>query len=105
MHLPFNVDRFELDSDAHSQLNLAGTSVMCIGIHDMVFEDGLRIKNDQLIKKTNQIVQVPKPSAHYTIIRIHRDQNLYEFQDTDEQSFMDKLYKQSPGFKQNQGIY
>ena len=105
VHLPFNVDRFELDSDAHSQLNLAGTGVMCIGIHDMIFEDGLRIKNDQLIKKTNQIVQVPKPSAHYTIIRIHRDQNLYEFQDTNEQSFMDKLYKQSPGFKQNQGIF
>lgn len=104
VHLPFNVDRFELDSDEHGQLNLAGSGVMCIGIHDMIFENGLRVGNDQFIKKTNQIVIAPTASAHYTIVRVHRDDNLYGFSDTSTQSFMDQLYMQSPGFRQNQQI-
>ena len=105
IHLPFNVDRFEVDSDEHSQINLAGTGVMCIGIHDMIFENGLRINNDKFTKYTNQIVKAPNPSSHYTIIRLHRDSNFYEFADTDEQSFLDKLYKEAPEFKASKGIY
>ena len=105
IHLPFNLDRFEVDSDANAQINFTGSGVMCLGIHDMIFENGKRVKNDTFTKYTNQIVKAPNANAHYTIIRVHRDSNFYLFEDTDEQSFMDKLYKQSPGFKQSQGIF
>lgn len=104
VHLPFNVDRFEVESDVNGQINLSGTGVMCIGIHDMIFENGLRIANDRFTKFTNQIVKAPNAFAKYTIIRLHRDGNLYKFNDTDEQSFMDKLYKEDPNFKAYKGI-
>lgn len=104
VYLPFPVDKFTFTSNSYSQANLAGTGIMVIGMMDLVFENGYRIPNDKIIRVTNQIVKTPSANAKYTIIRMHRDSNLFDFQDTDEQSFLDKLLKQSPGFKQSLGI-
>ena len=104
VYLPFPVDRFDVVSDDKSRINLAGSGVMCIGVHDMIFENGKRIPNDKLERVTNQLIKAPTANAVYSIIRIHRDSNLYEFDDVEQQSFMDKLLNQSPGYKQYLGL-
>lgn len=104
VYLPFCADRFDVTSDANAQLQLAGSGVMTIGEKDLVFEDGLRISNSKLERVTNQIIKVPKANAIYTIIRQHRDSNLFAFNDSDAQSFLDELFTQSPGYKQHVGL-
>lgn len=105
VYLPFPVDRFTFQSDSNGQANLAGTGIMTIGVHDILFEDGFRIPNDAIIRVTNQIVKTPTAGATYTVIRYHRDSNLYDFEDTVRQSFLDKLFIDSPGFRQYCGVY
>lgn len=100
VYLPFPTDRFDVLSDGDGIINLANSGVMTIGVHDMIFENGYRIPNDSLERVTNQIVKAPKPNTMYTIMRMHRDSNLFGFKDTSDQSFMDILFQQSPGFKQ-----
>lgn len=104
VYLPFPVDRFDVVSDDKARINLTGSGVMCIGVHDMIFENGKRIPNDGLERVTNQLIKAPTPNAVYSIIRIHRDSNLYDFKDIELQSFMDKLLNQSPGYKQYLGL-
>ena len=103
-YLPFPIERFSFISDDDAQANIAGTGIMVITNTDLVFEDGKRVMNDTLIRVTNQIIKCPKANAIYTVIRMRRDSNLYDFNDVRNQSFMDQLYNESPGFKQNQGI-
>lgn len=105
VYLPFPVDRFTFTSDSNAQANLAGTGIMTIGEADIIFEDGLRIPNESIIRVTNQLVKTPSSNAMYTLIRYHRDSNLYAFEDTRTQSFLDKLFQESPGYKQHCGIY
>lgn len=105
VYLPFPVDRFTFKSDFTAQANLAGSGIMTIGETDIIFEDGLRIPNESIIRVTNQLVKTPSPNSTYTLIRYHRDSNLYAFEDTTTQSFMDKLFQDSPGYKQHCGIY
>jgi hypothetical protein len=100
VYLPFPTDRFDVLSDENGFINLAYSGVMGISAHDMIFEDGLRIPTEDLFSVTNQWIKAPKPNTMYSIIRQHRDSNLFAFDDTNEQSFMDKLFQQSPGFKQ-----
>ena len=45
------------------------------------------------------------PNREYDVIRLRRDSNLYGFQDTEDQSFMDKLFQQSPGFKMANHVF
>ena len=101
VYLPFPTDRFDLVSDENGLINLATKGVMVVGVHDMIYENGFRIPNDQLIRVTNQLIKAPKPNTLYTIVRMHRDSNLYGFNDVNNQSFMDILFNQSPGYKQH----
>ena len=105
VYLPFPVDRFSFISDDNAQANIWGTGIMVIGNQDLVFENGRRISNDKLTRVTNQIIKTPSANAIYTIIRPHRDSNLYQFDDVYDQSFLDKLFIQSPGYKQSQGVF
>lgn len=105
VYLPFPVDRFSFISDDNAQANIWGTGIMVIGNQDLIFENGRRISNDKLTRVTNQIIKTPSANAIYTIIRPHRDSNLYQFDDVYDQSFLDKLFIQSPGYKQSQGVF
>ena len=105
VYLPFPVDRYDLTADQYGQLNLTGTGVNCVTRYDMVFENGKRIPTDKIVAKTNQVYTVPTPGATYTIIRNHRDENLYGFHDVALQSFLDVLYSQDPDFKASQGLH
>lgn len=99
VYLPFPVDRFEVVSDSTGHLNLAGSGIDCLTSCDMVFENGKRVDNRSLKHVTNQIVKVPTAGATYTIIRNHRDSNMYSFNDVELQSFLDKLFQQDPAFR------
>lgn len=105
VYLPFPVDRFTFTSDAYGQANLAGSGIMTIGANDIIFEDGYRIPNEAITRVTNQLVKTPSANATYTVIRYHRDSNLYAFDDITTQSFMDKLFQDSPGYRQHCGLY
>lgn len=78
---------------------------MTISDSDLIFEDGYRIPNEAIERVTNQLVKTPSAGATYTVIRYHRDSNLYNFEDSSTQSFLDRLFLESPGFKQHCGIY
>jgi hypothetical protein len=47
---------------------------------------------------------VPKANAVYTIIRIHRDSNMYGFNDSVDQSIMDKLILENTSYKRSLGL-
>lgn len=98
VYLPFRVDQFELTSNAKGYLDLSTTPVDVIGSRDMIFEDGFRIPNDDVIRVTNVRVKVPKPNTRYTIIRQHRDPEMYNFNRSSLQSIMDKVFVESPGY-------
>ena len=99
VYLPFPVDRFEVQSDASGYLNLAGSGIDCITSYDMIFENGKRIDIKRLKFITNQIVKVPTASASYTVVRNHRDSNMFGFEDIELQSFYDVLFRQDPAFR------
>jgi hypothetical protein len=104
VYLPFSVDRFDTVSNEYGELHLEGKGVMTVGSRDMIFEDGYRIPNEDLVRLTNQIIKVPKVNAVYTIIRIHRDSNMYGFNDSVDQSIMDKLILENTSYKRSLGL-
>lgn len=99
VYLPFPTEKHVFTSDSSGWTNLAGTGVMCICDNDMIFVDGKRVPTSDFKKLTNQMVKTPKANATYTLIRLCRDSNLYGFEDINAQSFMDKLFAESPGYK------
>ena len=104
VYLPFPAERFFFRTDENGQADLSGKGINVLGIHDLLFEDGLRVPNDTITRVTNQIVK-GNPNREYDVIRLRRDSNLYGFQDTEDQSFMDKLFQQSPGFKMANHVF
>ena len=100
VYLPFPVDQYETMSDENGFLHLENTTVDVIGRHDMIFENGYRIPNEDLKRISNILVKVPKANSRYTIIRPHRDPEMYNFNRGNTQSIYDKMFIDSPGYRE-----
>ena len=105
VYLPFPTERFWFKTDSDGQANLSGTGINVLGIHDLLFENGLRVPNDTITRVTNQIVK-GTPNCEYDVVRLRRDSSdLYGFDDVELQSFQDKLFNQSPGYKYANNVF
>ena len=98
IYLPFPVDIIQATSDANGFINIAGTGLCGYTGTEIVFRDNLRYNPNDIIEITPQILKCSTPYATFTFIRVHRDSNIFEFEDTQDFDFLDKLFVNDPAF-------
>lgn len=100
IYLPFPVDSITATSDQNGFINVAGTGLCGYTGTEIVFRDQKRYDPTDIEVITPQLLKCSTPNATFTFIRVHRDSNIWEYNDTEDMSFLDKVFIQDPTFAQ-----